>query len=46
MLRPKNNSCKEFDNEKNSRGSKIPHPPPHNFSNGLSLRTRLFRDTF
>ena len=26
---------KEFDNEKNSCGSKI--PPPHNFSNGPSL---------
>ena len=26
---------------------KFPTPtPPHNFSNGLSLRTRLFRDTF
>ena len=28
MLRPKKNSYKEFDNEKNSRGSKIPPPPP------------------
>ena len=28
MLRPKKNSYKEFDNEKNSCGSKIPHPPP------------------
>ena len=27
MLRPKKNSYKEFDNEKNSYGSKIPHPP-------------------
>ena len=24
----KKNSYKEFDNEKNSRGSQIPHPPP------------------
>ena len=29
----KKNSYKEFDNEKNSCGSKIPHHP-HNFSNG------------
>ena len=30
---------KEFDNEKNARGSQIPHPPPppHNFSNGPFL---------
>ena len=27
MLRPKKNSYKEFDNEKNSCGSNIPHPP-------------------
>ena len=27
MLRPKKNSYKEFDNEKNSCGSKIPLPP-------------------
>ena len=34
----KKNSYKEFDNKKNSCGSKIPHPPlPHNFSNGPSL---------
>ena len=38
MLWPKKNSYKEFDNEKNSCGSKIPLPPPHNFSNGPSLR--------
>ena len=38
MLRPKTNSYKEFDNEKkNSCGSKIPHPHPHNVSNGPSL---------
>ena len=28
MLRPKKNSYKEFDKEKNSSDSKIPHPPP------------------
>ena len=28
MLWPKRNSYKEFDNEKNSCGLKIPHPPP------------------
>ena len=33
----KKNSYKEFDNEKNSCGSKIPHPH-NNFSNGPSLR--------
>ena len=39
MLWPKKNSFKEFDNEKNSCGSKIPHPTPHThkFSNGPSL---------
>ena len=35
MLRPKKNSYKELDKEKNSRGSKI--PLPLNFSNGPSL---------
>ena len=40
MLWPKNDSYKEFDNEKNSCGSKIPIPfPPHNFSKGPSLIT-------
>ena len=34
----KENSYKEFDNEKNSCRTKIPHPP-HNFSNGPSLRS-------
>ena len=37
----KKNSYKEFDNEnkkKNSCGSKIPLPSPHNFSNDPSLR--------
>ena len=37
MLQPKKNAFKKFDNEKNSCGSKIPPPPPHNFSNGPSL---------
>ena len=37
MLRPKKNSYEELDNEKNSCGSKIPLPPPLNFSNGPSL---------
>ena len=36
MLWPKKNSYKEFANEKNSGGSKIPLLP-HNFSNGPSL---------
>ena len=36
ILAPKKNSYKEFDNKKNSCGSKIPLPP-HNFSNGPSL---------
>ena len=35
MLWPKKYSYEEFDNEKNSCGSKIPHS--HNFSNGPSL---------
>ena len=38
MLRPKKNSYKEFDNEKKFLWLKIPPPPPHKFSNGLSLR--------
>ena len=37
MQGPEKNSYKEFDNEKNSCGSKIPLPP-HNFSNGPSLK--------
>ena len=43
MLWPKKNSCKEFDNEKNSCCSKIPPPPPpsHNFSNGPPLNSDL-----
>ena len=44
MLWPKRNSYKEYDNEKNSCGLKIPQPPPppltpsHNFSNGPSQK--------
>ena len=42
MLRPKKNSYKEFDDEKNSCSSKIPlSPPPHNFSNGPSLTSDI-----
>ena len=41
MLRPKKNSYKEFDKEKYSCDSKIPLPPPHNFSNGPSLSGTL-----
>ena len=37
MLRPKKNSYKEFDNEKKFLRLKN-SPPPHNFSNGPSLR--------
>ena len=40
MLWPKTHSYKEFDNEKNSCGSKIPFPPNH-FSNVPSLRVTL-----
>ena len=36
MLRPKKNSCKEFDNEKKFLQLEN-SPPPHNFSNGPSL---------
>ena len=37
MLRPKKNSCKEFDNEKKFLQLENSPPPPHNFSNGPSL---------
>ena len=41
MVRPKKNSYKEFDNEKTSCGSKIPHPlAPNTFFDGPSLITR------
>ena len=36
MLRPKQNSYKESDNEKKFLENSP--PPPHNFSNGPSLR--------
>ena len=39
MLLPKKNSYKEFDNEKNSCGSRIPLPPPITF---LLVRSLLF----
>ena len=43
MLRPKKNSCKEFDNEKKFlQLENSPPPPPHNFSNGPSLTTITF----
>ena len=38
MLRPKKNSYKEFDNEKKFLRLKN-SPPPHNFSNGPSLKS-------
>ena len=39
MLWPEKNSHKEFDNwEKFPAAQKFPSPPPHNFSNGPSLR--------
>ena len=41
MLRPKKNSYKEFDNEKKFLRLEN-SPPPHNFSNGPSLRKKLF----
>ena len=46
MQGPEKNSYIEFDNEKNSCGSKIPLPSPHNFSNGPSLNARLARAHF
>ena len=42
MLWSKKNSYKEFDNEKNSCGSKI-LLPPHKFSNGPSLKWTTIR---
>ena len=40
LLWPEKNSYKEFDNEKKFLRLKnsSPAPPPHNFSNGPSLR--------
>ena len=40
MLWPKKNSCKEFDNEKKLLRLENSPPPPHNFSNGQSLKRR------
>ena len=40
MLRPKKNSCKEFDNEKKFLQLEN-SPPPHNFSNGPSLKEMI-----
>ena len=45
MQGPEKNSYQEFDNEKNSCGSKIPHLH-HNFSNGPSLTQRMAHSTF
>ena len=42
MLRPKKNSCKEFDNEKKFLQLEN-SPPPHNFSNGPSLKYLMFK---
>ena len=44
MLWPKKYSCKEFDNEKKFQRSKIPLPPPHNFSNGPSITSKVLRN--
>ena len=38
MLWPKKNSYKEFDDEKKFLRLENSPPPPHNFSNGPSLR--------
>ena len=48
MLTPKKYSYKEFDNEKNSCGSKISHPspPPRNFSNGPSLSLLYYANSW
>ena len=47
MLWPKKNSYKKFDNEKKFlRLENSPPPPPHNFSNGLSLRVQATRTTW
>ena len=42
---PQKNSYKEFDNEKNSCGSKIPHPPPLP-TTFLMVRPCMKRTTF
>ena len=41
MLRPKKIHTRNLITKENSYGSKIPHPPPHNFSNGLSLSVSI-----
>ena len=46
MLWPKKNSYKEFDNEKKFLRLENSPPPPHNFSNGPSLRRDLTRSSY
>ena len=41
MLWPKKNSYKEFDNDKKFLRLENSPPPPHNFSNGPSLKEVL-----
>ena len=45
MLLPKKNSYKEFDNEKNSCGSRIPFPPPITFLLVRSLSLFMYLET-
>ena len=45
MLLPKKNSYKEFDNEKNSCGSRIPFPPPITFLLVRSLLLFMYLET-
>ena len=44
MLRPKNNSYKEFDNE--NKFLRLENSPPHNFSNGPSLSSTADQGCF
>ena len=44
MLWPKKNSYKEFDNEKKFLQLENSPPPPHNFSNGPSLRKAFYEE--
>ena len=46
MLRPKKNSYKEFDGEKKFLWLENSPPPPHNFSNGPSLKASDTFDNF
>ena len=46
MLRLKKNSYKEFDEEKKFLRLENSPPPPHNFSNGPSLRRSLITKHF